>query len=132
LLVSVDGVGLELLTASFLRRRPSPPPPKRRAADRQHATTCEDPNEGPVDRHRGHLLRRVCPRRSTRPDTEQSDGHNEETVLEDQHFCCHSVDPKTKSGEGCNTIGPNQIDACAEVLVCPGFWAKHDRTIYCE
>jgi hypothetical protein len=53
-------------------------------------------------------------------------------IQEEQHFCCHSVDPKAKTGDGCVTIGPNQIDACGEVLYCPGFWAKHDGKVFCE
>jgi hypothetical protein len=50
---------------------------------------------------------------------------------EDQHFCCQSVDPKTKTGEGCETIGSGKIDLCAEVLYCSGDWAKHDGKVYC-
>jgi hypothetical protein len=49
----------------------------------------------------------------------------------DQHFCCQSVDPKTKTGEGCETIGSGKIDLCAEVLYCSGDWAKHDGKVYC-
>jgi hypothetical protein len=56
----------------------------------------------------------------------------EEDIQEDQHFCCHSVDPKSKTGDGCVTIGANQIDTCGEVLYCPGFWAKHDGKVSCE
>jgi hypothetical protein len=50
---------------------------------------------------------------------------------EDQHFCCQSVDPKTKSGEGCLTIGKGQVDQCPELLYCAGTYAKHDGKTYC-
>ena len=67
------------------------------------------------------------------PPGEQPDAPPEEPIKPmDQHFCCQSVDPKNKTGDGCNTIAPTQIDACAEVLYCPGFWAKHDGKVHCE
>lgn len=56
----------------------------------------------------------------------------EQPVVEDQHFCCQSVDPKTKTGDGCVTIAQTQIDRCAKVLYCPGFWAKDDGTVTCD
>ena len=67
------------------------------------------------------------------PPAKQPDAPSEEPIKPmDQHFCCQSVDPKNKTGDGCNTIAPTQIDQCAEVLYCPGFWAKHDGKVYCE
>jgi hypothetical protein len=56
----------------------------------------------------------------------------QEDVPAEQHFCCQTVDPKTLTGEGCVTIGPNQIDACSEVLYCEGNWAKHDGKVFCQ
>jgi hypothetical protein len=50
----------------------------------------------------------------------------------DQHFCCQSVDPESKTGDDCIAIGPNQIDACANVLTCPGSWAKQDGKVVCK
>jgi hypothetical protein len=54
-----------------------------------------------------------------------------EPPQKDQHFCCQNVDPKTKSGEGCLTIGKGQIDQCPELLYCAGSYAKHDGKTYC-
>jgi hypothetical protein len=65
------------------------------------------------------------------PDTEQPDGHNQETV-HDQHFCCHSVDQKNLTGDGCNTIASTQIDKCDKVLYCAGNWSKDEGHVVCE
>jgi hypothetical protein len=66
------------------------------------------------------------------PDAEQPDGHNEETVQEDQHFCCHSVDPKTFTGEGCVLIDKTTAVLCDKLLYCPGKYVKDDGKVYCE
>jgi hypothetical protein len=51
----------------------------------------------------------------------------------DGHFCCQSVDPKTKSGEGCTAFSGSVevINQCAEYLYCSGDHAKHDGKTYC-
>ena len=49
-----------------------------------------------------------------------------------QHFCCQSVDHKTWSGDGCVTIGANQIDACTNVLYCPDKWTKEEGKVFCD
>jgi hypothetical protein len=63
---------------------------------------------------------------------ERPDGHNEETVLEDQHFCCESVDTKNMSGEGCNAIGKESINSCPSVLYCPNRWGKDNGNVACD
>lgn len=65
----------------------------------------------------------------TAPDEKQPP---EEDAQEDQHFCCQSVDLKTMTGEGCQTMGAGQIDLCANVLYCSGNWAKADGKVACE
>jgi hypothetical protein len=49
------------------------------------------------------------------------------------HWCCKSVDPRAKSGEGCTAISGSLelINACAEYLYCSGDAAKHDGKTYC-
>jgi hypothetical protein len=69
--------------------------------------------------------------RATAPD-EPTDKQPPEDPQMDQHFCCQSVDPKTMSGEGCQTMGATQIDLCANVLYCEGNWAKQDGKVTCE
>jgi hypothetical protein len=53
--------------------------------------------------------------------------------LEDQHFCCSSVDLAKFTGEGCITIPKDNatINACANVLYCPSKWAKADGDVAC-
>jgi hypothetical protein len=52
---------------------------------------------------------------------------------EDSHWCCQSVDPKTKSGEGCNHISGTSevINACANYLNCSGGATKVDGKVTC-
>jgi hypothetical protein len=52
--------------------------------------------------------------------------------IEDQHFCCQTVDPKTMSGEGCTAIGIEQINGCSSVLYCPQGWAKENGDVSCD
>jgi hypothetical protein len=47
------------------------------------------------------------------------------------YFCCHDVDTANKSGEGCITIGKNQIDACSTVLACHEGFTKKDGVVTC-
>jgi hypothetical protein len=54
----------------------------------------------------------------------------DETVKENVYFCCHDVDPKTETGEGCVTIGEKQIDSCSTVLACETF-TKKDGKVTC-
>lgn len=56
----------------------------------------------------------------------------EEPEVKDQHFCCQTVDQKNLTGDGCNTIAPTQIDACANVLYCEGNWSKKEGHVVCE
>ncbi len=51
----------------------------------------------------------------------------------ESHWCCQSVDPKTKSGEGCTAFSGSVevINTCAEYLHCPGGAAKHDGKVTC-
>jgi hypothetical protein len=58
----------------------------------------------------------------------------EEPELKEQHFCCQSVNHKTKSGDGCDPISGSleTIAACNKVLYCPGFWTKDDGKVTCE
>lgn len=51
----------------------------------------------------------------------------------EQHFCCQSVDPKTKSGEGCAAISDSLelVNTCSKVLHCQGDWTKDDGKVTC-
>ncbi len=69
---------------------------------------------------------------TTAPDEQPLAPPNDIDEPEDQHFCCQEVNVETKSGENCITIPKESIDACAEVLFCPGFWAKHKGVVTCE
>ena len=59
---------------------------------------------------------------------------NEKAPPEDEvkghYFCCQTVDKLT--GEGCVTIGANQVDSCNNVLYCEGSFMKKDGKVYCE
>jgi hypothetical protein len=50
---------------------------------------------------------------------------------EGQHFCCQSVNLDKRSGEGCLSIGPGQIDTCSELLYCAGDYGKSGGTTKC-
>jgi hypothetical protein len=51
----------------------------------------------------------------------------------DQHWCCQSVDYKTKTGDGCDPISGSleTIAACNKVLYCSGDWTKDDGKVHC-
>jgi hypothetical protein len=51
----------------------------------------------------------------------------------DSHWCCQSVDPKTKSGDGCNMISGTieVVNACAQYLNCSGGATKQDGKVTC-
>jgi hypothetical protein len=51
----------------------------------------------------------------------------------DSHWCCQSVDPKTKSGEGCNMFSGaiELVNACAQYLYCEGSVSKQDGKVTC-
>ena len=51
----------------------------------------------------------------------------------ESHWCCQSVDPKAKSGEGCNHISGSSevINACAKYLNCPSGATKDDGKVTC-
>jgi hypothetical protein len=52
--------------------------------------------------------------------------------LEDQHFCCVSVDLNGKgSGENCTATSKELINNCQNVLHCNGSWGKVDDTVRC-
>lgn len=45
------------------------------------------------------------------------------TKEEDQHFCCKSVDAKTRTGDGCIMASKEDVKLCnANILYCPGFY----------
>jgi hypothetical protein len=67
---------------------------------------------------------------ATEPPDEQPEKKPPYDTQEGYIFCCHDVDPKTKSGEGCVTIGEKQIDSCSTVLTCDSF-TKKDGTVTC-
>lgn len=50
----------------------------------------------------------------------------------DQHFCCKSIDIKTKTGQDCVSLSKDNIDDCNAVLYCSGFWGKQDGVVTCE
>jgi hypothetical protein len=49
----------------------------------------------------------------------------------DYIFCCQDVDHKSKSGDGCVTIGEKQIDQCSTVLACTEGFTKQDGKVIC-
>ena len=62
----------------------------------------------------------------------QPDGQPPEPPEEGgQHFCCSSIDLKTKSGDGCVTIDKSHIPACNKVLHCGDDWAMIDGKVTC-
>jgi hypothetical protein len=54
-----------------------------------------------------------------------------EDIQKDVFFCCNSADLKTKSGEGCLTIGEKEVDRCATVLSCTDGFIKQDGVVTC-
>jgi hypothetical protein len=52
--------------------------------------------------------------------------------VKDQHFCCQDVDQKNLTGDGCTTIGKEQINSCNNLLYCSGNWSKKDGHVVCE
>lgn len=70
------------------------------------------------------------------PPTEQPDAPPEQPdkpEVNDQHWCCESVDHETKTGDGCSAISGSLeiLNVCANVLYCPGYWTKEDGTVQC-
>jgi hypothetical protein len=61
------------------------------------------------------------------PDVQPPDDINKDNV----YFCCHDVDAKTKSGDGCVTIGEKEIDRCDTVLFCADGGTKKDGKVTC-
>lgn len=59
---------------------------------------------------------------------------NVDKPVEEQHFCCQSVDHKNKTGDGCTAISGTLevINSCNKVLYCPGFWTKDDGVVTCN
>jgi len=42
---------------------------------------------------------------------------------QDQHFCCKSVDAKSRTGDGCIMASKKDVKLCnANILYCPGFY----------
>jgi hypothetical protein len=70
---------------------------------------------------------------TTEPPADQPDYQPPEMKPKDSHWCCQSVDLKTKSGEDCTAMSGSLelINACAEYLYCSGDAAKHDGKTYC-
>jgi hypothetical protein len=68
------------------------------------------------------------------PPSEEPDEFEPPVVKpKESHWCCQSVDPKTKSGEGCSAFSGSieVINNCAEYLHCPGGATKHDGKVTC-
>ncbi|KIG15996.1 hypothetical protein DB30_05050 [Enhygromyxa salina] len=65
------------------------------------------------------------------PPHEQPEKKPPDDIEKDYIFCCQSVDTQTKSGDGCVTIGENQIDSCSTVLACADGFTKQDGTVTC-
>lgn len=63
-------------------------------------------------------------------DTEKPDGHNEETVVEGQHFCCGEVDGKG-NGDDCILLGKEELALCNTILYCSGSWQMQDKKVKC-
>jgi hypothetical protein len=72
----------------------------------------------------------ACSLRSEPPD-EQPVEPPEQEWKENVYFCCTSVDHKTKSGDGCTTVGEKDIDRCSTVLVCSDGLTKTDGVVTC-
>jgi hypothetical protein len=53
-------------------------------------------------------------------------------VQEGQNFCCNEVNVNTLTGEGCVSIGTENINACSKVLYCGGDYVKIDGTVVCR
>ena len=49
----------------------------------------------------------------------------------DQHFCCNKVNDDW-TGEGCTAVSKEHINACQNVLYCPGAWRKVDNKVTCD
>lgn len=63
---------------------------------------------------------------------EQPDKKPPKEDVGDQHFCCTDVDPDKLTGQGCVSIGPENINSCDRVLYCEGNWAKKDGVVTCK
>jgi hypothetical protein len=68
---------------------------------------------------------------TTESPTEQPDVEPPDDIQKDYIFCCQDVDPKTKSGDGCVTIGEKQIDQCSTVLACADGFTKKNGVVTC-
>ena len=68
------------------------------------------------------------------PTEEPDERQPPDTPQEDQHFCCTDVDPAKFTGDGCVAISGalETINACNNVLYCPGKWTKKDGNVTCE
>jgi hypothetical protein len=66
------------------------------------------------------------------PPSEQPDAPHD-MKPKDSHWCCQSVDPKTKSGEGCTAFSGSIeiINTCAKYLYCEGSATKDDGKVTC-
>jgi hypothetical protein len=67
---------------------------------------------------------------ATAPD-EQPIEPPEQDLKENVYFCCNNVDHKTKTGDGCVTVGEKEIDRCSTVLVCSDGLTKKDGVVTC-
>jgi hypothetical protein len=70
---------------------------------------------------------------TTEPDDPDEPGEFQPTGPHEKdgtYFCCLDVDAKTKTGEGCVTIGEKEVDRCATVLACQEF-VKKDGKVTC-
>ncbi|PRQ06231.1 hypothetical protein [Enhygromyxa salina] len=68
----------------------------------------------------------------TEPPTERPEKKPPDDIEKVHIFCCQKVDVKTKTGDGCVTIGSDKIDSCSSVLACAGSFTKVDGTVTCR
>jgi hypothetical protein len=52
-------------------------------------------------------------------------------ALAGHYFCCHDVNSAKLTGDGCITIGKEQVDQCSTVLYCGDSFTQKDGTVTC-
>jgi len=56
----------------------------------------------------------------------------EDITLEEQHFCCASVDAKARRGDGCFLVAKDDLRLCTTaILYCPGFYTLDGGVVEC-
>jgi hypothetical protein len=102
----------------------------------REVTACRGHEISKVSHAEDHPILAACgihPTPSTTEPAEQPDAPPDDPIKprDNVYFCCVEVDVKTKSGEGCVTIGEKQLDACGSFLVCADGAAKKDGVVTC-